>query len=89
MTSAISERNKTMNKIIIMLAVAGAILVGGADAAFARELKQGLKDGPKNGLVQGLKDGAKNGLKDGAKYGPKNGRKTGEKKATNGKRGAE
>ena len=59
-----------MNKLIIKLAVAAALVVGCgmAGTAFADTTP---KNGATQGLKNGLKYGAKNGLKDGKKYGDK------------------
>ena len=74
-----------MNKLIIKLAVAAALVVGCgmAGTAFADTTP---KDGATQGLTNGLKYGAKNGLKDGLKNGAKNGQKRGRKSGSKGTR---
>ena len=74
-----------LNKKMMTLALAGAMLAMTVCGAQAKELKGGLKNGAVAGLKNGMAGGAKNGLTNGATEGLKNGMADGAKNGlTNG-----
>ncbi len=66
-----------LNKKMMTLALAGAMLTMTVCGAQAKELKGGMKNGAvaglKNGMTNGMAGGAKDGLKNGMPGGAKNG----------------